>query len=331
MRGLLESLYLRLHNRVYARRLRTQKSYADKYVISIGNLSAGGTGKTPAAILLASHSPTPPLVVLRGYGGSLSRNGGLVSDGETIFCGPREAGDEAVLIARSAAVSVAVDRNRQRALDRWGGENRVILLDDAFQNPAVHRDCDLVLVDTSVPPEGLRLFPAGKFRDPIEALARADVLLLTRTDQSPYVEAWKSAAREFLPDARIFESAHKPVGIRPRLESKRVGAFCGIGNPAGFFSTVESMGLEIQARRAFGDHTFFTAADLEAMVRANVGSEALPWVTTEKDAVRIFADPALVRLLGGRLHVIEIRLEIRGGRESEFVKAVYGGRSRNRE
>lgn len=329
MRGLLESLYLIIHNRVYTRRLRSQKRYADKYVVSIGNLSAGGTGKTPAAILLASHAPSPPLVVLRGYGGTLSREGSLVSDGGTIFSGPREAGDEAVLIARSAPLSVAVDRNRQRAIDRWGRGHKVVLLDDAFQNPTVHRDCDLVLVDSSIAPDRLRVFPWGKFRDPVEALARADVLLLTRTDQSPHVDAWKKCAKEFLAEERIFESAHRPAGIRPPLASRGVGAFCGIGNPGGFFKTVESLGFEIKERRAFDDHAFFTESDLSRLLHSGVdGSDAgkpLPWVTTEKDAVRIFSDPTLVRLMHGHLHVIQIRLEILNGREDDFIRMVYSG------
>lgn len=260
----------------------------------------------------------------------MSTDGGLVSDGETIFCGPREAGDEAVLIARSAGIPVAVDRNRRRAVERWGGTARTVLLDDAFQNPTIYRDCDLVLVDTTIPPDALRLFPAGKFRDPVESLARADVLLLTRTDQSPHVGEWETCAKKFLPENRIFRSAHKPAGIRPRLASDQVGAFCGIGNPGGFFQTVESLGLAVRARRAFDDHAFFTQADLARLIRIEAGEEPLPWVTTEKDAVRIFSDPNLVRLMHGRLHVLEIRLEIRDGRESDFIRTVYGGPGPNR-
>ena len=315
-RRLLGKLYLSLHERTYRSRLARQRSFPGKYVVSIGNLSTGGTGKTPVAAYLARNSPKKTMICLRGYGGSASKRGVLVSDGSRLLSTPEEAGDEAMLLGRLPGVVVAAGRDRADLIERFGGDCEVVLLDDAFQNPSVARDYDLVLLDATVPPDDLRVLPEGRFREDLTALRRANSVLLTRTDQTKQTQTkeWFEWVRRSIPKARVFFSRHKFAGIFPKPEARLVGAFCGIGNPESFFRSVERAGYRIVRRHAFPDHRAWSARDLRLI------SSGLPLITSAKDAVRLPED----FLAEHRVHVLEIELELLGD-ERYFLEHVFGG------
>ena len=317
--GPLERLYLFLHRRRFAGRLRDQVRFEGQRVVSVGNLSAGGTGKTPATMLLARHA-VRPLVLLRGYRGSASKEGALVSDGGA---GPAldasRVGDEALLFAR-AGFPVAIGRDRAALIRRFAADRDLVLLDDAFQNPSVFHDHELVLLDARVSPDHMRLFPFGRFREPLSALERASTVLFTHCDRitEQEVRALQTRVETYVRPDAIFRSRHRALGLEPELpEGSAVGVFSGIGRADGFHQAVVALGYRIQAQRQFKDHHFFTQRELGDLFERN---PELPWVCTAKDFVRLKAGSYPPE----RLHVLEIELEILGDREDGFLERVLG-------
>ncbi|MEQ9366499.1 MAG: tetraacyldisaccharide 4'-kinase [Leptospirales bacterium] len=341
----LGTLYLWAHRRTYSRRLATQTVFEQLYVVSVGNLSAGGTGKTPVALALAGHlreRDVATLAVLRGYGGSASKSkarsgtdgGLLVSDGSRRLASVEAAGDEALLFARSSGLRVAVGRDRVSAILNFAGDARVVLLDDAFQNPLVGRDHELVLLDALVSVDRMRVFPGGRFRDPPEALSRADTILLTRVDLAPagQLAALERLVREVAPGVPVFRGRHKPaklaIGALEGSGESRVGAFCGLGNPAGFFASVAAAPNQFKpvVTRAFPDHHPYRLADIRGLFREadRSGHSDLPFVTSAKDFVRLEAVPDLPPEFRSRIHVLEIEFEVLEDRGAEFYERVLG-------
>ena len=317
--GPLERLYLFLHSRRFAGRLRDQVRFEDHRVVSVGNLSAGGTGKTPTAMLLARHA-TRPIVFLRGYRGSASKQGALVSDGrESPVLDAFQAGDEALLFAR-AGFPVAIGRDRAALIRRFGAGHNLVLLDDAFQNPSVYHDHELVLLDARVLPDQMRLFPCGRFRDPLSALERASTVLLTHCDRCTEDDrrAFENSMAAYIAPEAIFRSRHRALRLEPALAPRSpVGVFSGIGRADGFHQAVAAMGYQIEEQQQFKDHHFFTERELRALFDPRPD---LHWVCTAKDFVRLKPGSFPPE----RLHVLEIELEVLGGRESEFLDRVLG-------
>lgn len=280
-------------------------------VISIGNLTVGGTGKTPAAIAVAKllkDMGRNPAILSRGYGGTLQKRGGLVSDGNLVRLSPGEAGDEPCLMALALpSVPVAVGRNRAAngafCINKLGSD--VILLDDGFQHLTLYRDINIVLADAERPFGNGRTLPRGPLREPACEIERADALVLSRAlPYSPAPEIWPSGRP-------CFRACHRPTGFleheflnapgpvsetRPMLplsflKGKRVAAFSGIADNAGFFDTVAELGGKIVLRRGFDDHHPYTADELKGLFAdaRKLGADLV--VTTEKDAVRIAEIP----------------------------------------
>ena len=362
----LESLYLWAHRRTYRRRLARQTVFESLYVVSVGNLSAGGTGKTPVALALAKRlraGGVRTLAVLRGYGGSVSKKSGvgpaageisglLVSDGERLLADVAVAGDEALLFARAPGLRVAVGPDRAAAILQFAGDAQAVLLDDAFQNPLVGRDHELVLLDALVPLERMRVFPGGRFRDPPEALARADTILLTRVDLASPADlaALEGLIQQVAPDTPVFRGRHAPAPVvfesadaRQKTQGDRnstgnsrsvdrprrlIGAFCGLGNPKGFFQSLASPPNEFEAvfTRAFPDHHPYSSAEIRTLFRdaERAGYPDLPFVTSAKDHVRLAALTDLEAELLERIHVLEIEFEILEERGEEFFERVLG-------
>jgi tetraacyldisaccharide 4'-kinase len=294
---LLERLYLFLHRQIFAHRLRNSRCFPEHCIISIGNLSAGGTGKTPVTIDLACavlSEGKSVLVCLRGYRGR-SRSGALAADEKGLYLTPLQAGDEAVLIASrlleytehrpESCFRVVVGSNRAALIDRFGSGMDTVILDDAFQNPSVQRDLDIVLIDTMVPVEALKLLPCGRFREDLDALERAHVVFLTRTNLAPdSARQWKQKILDRYPELSVFSLGIRIAHIPEEAGNKwqQVAAFCGIGNPESFFRVLEDAGFTVVKRFIFRDHHHFSKKDL-AMLKGC----GLPLVTTEKDAARL--------------------------------------------
>jgi tetraacyldisaccharide 4'-kinase len=301
-------------------------------VVCVGNLSVGGTGKTPTVLALAGAAASAGLrasILLRGYGRE-GRGVRVVSDGRGVQLGWREAGDEAVLLAKSlGGVPVVVGENRiaagQLIVERF--DPQVIFLDDGFQHRRLHRDADLVLLD-STDPFGGGLLPRGRLREPISGLRRANAILLTRADQGGDPEGLRRRVAAVAPGCPVGRAVLRPLRLRDLtagshrpltdLRGRRVLAVSGIGNPESFHRTLRDAGAILGGSLTYPDHHAFTEADRRRMGDDARRSEASWVVTTEKDAVRMEG-----RLPEGHpVMALEVALEIVEG--AEALEAALG-------
>jgi tetraacyldisaccharide 4'-kinase len=283
-------------------------------VISIGNLTVGGTGKTPMTIYLAEllkQFGYQVAVISRGYKGEAERSGGIVSDGRQIFLGADQAGDEPFLVAtRLKNVPVVVGQNRYMAgllaLEKFHPD--VLLLDDAFQHLQLERDMDLVLLDGSHPFGNSHLLPRGTLREPVSSLSRGDAFVLTRSDFSSDVDrtVFEKKCGERIQNLPVFKSAHTPYVFktiicnqsarplrrsfsceRDGLKGHRVFAFSGIARNDDFKKTVERLKCDLAGFLGFPDHHPYSDEDFNTIVKASNDAEVDLIMTTEKDYVRI--------------------------------------------
>ncbi len=293
-RGALSTLLLPAAA-IYAAATRRRVSRAPDYrppvpVVCVGNIGAGGSGKTPVALSLVGRFAalgSRAHILSRGYKGRLA---GPVRVDPRIH-GVAEVGDEPLLMARRAPVWVARDRAAgARAAVEAGAE--VIVMDDGFQNPAVAKDLSLVVVDGGFGFGNRRVLPAGPLREPVEAgLARAGAAIVVGTDR---VGAAKrlSATR---PDLPVLSAQLVPTPEAEGLAGQRVVAIAGIGRPDKFFETVLSLGATVVEAIPFPDHHAYTVENI--MLASEIATErGAIVVTTEKDHVRLWPEAqALVR------------------------------------
>lgn len=245
-------------------------------VICVGNLVAGGTGKTPVALALAALLAGRRLAFLtRGYGG---RTAGPLQV-EAYRHRAEEVGDEPLLLARAAPTWVARDRAAgARAAVAAGAE--VIVMDDGFQNPSLVKDLSLLVVDGATGFGNGLMIPAGPLREPIaQGLARADAVIMIGDDETGISTAL--AAQLPVLAARLAPTSDAEV-----LAGKRVVAFAGIGRPAKFFATLEAMGCTLAARHPFADHHRYRVSEVMNLCAEAAALDATT-VTTEKDWVRL--------------------------------------------
>ena len=265
-------------------------------VISVGNLTTGGTGKTPFTEYLVRHflkAGKSVAVLSRGYRRA-SKGTLIVSDGKTLTADPAAAGDEPFQIAsKFPGIVVVVDESRARAAKLVEERFRtdMVILDDGFQHRKLERSADIVMVDGDSRLRAMPLLPAGRRREPMSSLRRADFLVFTGNPPGNPEEF--SGARLPYAVAHRRLSGFRRIGgpespERPELlRGKRVLAVCGIAVPAGFRETLEGAGAVVAGLIAYPDHHRYTAPDVEDILRRTEtpGVEAL--VTTEKDAVRL--------------------------------------------
>lgn len=266
-------------------------------VVSIGNLTAGGTGKTPAAALVASwflERGKRPALLSRGYGGKVVKEPRVVSDGTTIFLGADEAGDEPLLLARSLPGLVVVVGSDRVAAGRLALEKfspDLFILDDGFQHLRLQRDLDILLLDARRPFGNGCTFPGGLLREPLSAASRAGLLLATRSDGAvPPAVAAIAAGRAVIPSIHEL-TALLPLNGEKRSFAEMVGlkglAFAGIADPPSFFAALRAKGLGLAETISFPDHVRYGVEELEA-IRATARSvDADYLVCTEKDMVKL--------------------------------------------
>ena len=297
-------------------------------VISVGNIVAGGTGKTPAVIWIAKYLQNEGIqvgVLLRGYGREDRHSILIVSDGKQILTPLAESGDEADMIARKLpGVPVAVGGDRCTAgfevVQLWGHTEGVLILDDGFQQRQLARDLDILTIDSTQPFGTGKLLPAGTLREPKTALKRADVLLLTRTD----LAAESINFEQFDHGKQVFQTCHQPTKLYQLstgeewtldlLNGRTILAVCGIGNPEAFARTLRQFEPKAVELLAFPDHHPYSLADLnDISARArDIGVNIV--VTTEKDSQKLEAFVATTEFSlpqSVQFFVLEVELEIR--------------------
>jgi len=247
-------------------------------VISVGNLSMGGSGKTPLVLWLAERLEKP-VILMRGYGRNGSRPLRLAPGAMTSV---ESSGDEAQLYLRQkrAAVGIGAARWENGRVFEAQGQAGVFLLDDGFQHWALERNLDIVLLDANDPLEG-GVFPVGRLREPIEALSRAGAIVLTRAEPGRTYVGVLERIRSVNPTAPIFRARLRTC-LPERLPDGPLAAFCGIGRPLAFRRSLDDLGIKPARFRAFRDHHVFREPELRSL------SEGMSCVlTTEKDLVRI--------------------------------------------
>ena len=274
-------------------------------VISVGNLSVGGTGKTPLVILMAKTllaGGHRPCILTRGYRRRRGKRLIVLEPGTDRVADPRKIGDEPAALARALPnVPIIVSRDRFRA--GLIGEQRfqatVHLLDDGFQHLALYRDLDVVLLDVTRPPSDSALLPAGRWREPFSALRRAHWVILTRTELGD-AGRWQGPVQALHPGARIFRCHTKFAGLvdarnalsepHANLLGKKAAAFCGIGNPAAFFADLRRWGFWVVAESVFPDHHVYRRHELDSLLALarRAGAEAI--LTTQKDLMNLPPD-----------------------------------------
>jgi tetraacyldisaccharide 4'-kinase len=295
-------------------------------VISVGNLTTGGTGKTPMVLWIAERllvEGKSTGILTRGYRGGTGRSG---STSDEVRLLQARLGDR-------VAFGVGADRfaRGSELADRGVGS---FVLDDGFQHLQLARDVDIVLIDSTNPFGGGHLLPAGRLREPRSALARADVVVVTRSDHAPAIEAAIRHdsdapifyARTHLESVRSFRGEY-PGTEYAELHSRRLFAFSGIGNPAGFHGDLREWGFGVAGYKVFPDHHRYTAQDVKAIETEARAAGADVLLCTEKD---------IFNLSGVPLREIDLcycRISLHIAREREFwqcILAVAESRIRSR-
>ncbi|MEW6217926.1 MAG: tetraacyldisaccharide 4'-kinase [Thermodesulfobacteriota bacterium] len=275
-------------------------------VVSVGNLTLGGTGKTPLVVHLARLAQAHgrrPAVVSRGYRGTAAGPVTVVSRGGPPLIDAATAGDEPFLMARLLP-GVPVIISRRRALAGWHAVRELaadlVILDDGFQHLALARDLDIVLLAGETPFGNGRIFPGGLLREPASALARAQVLVLTGQGADRPAPDLAALLDRLAPGCPVFASHYQPKDLVDAGQERQslaavqglpAFAFSGIGNPDSFAATLRAAGVTVAGHRAFADHHAYSRADLERLTAAALRCGARWLVTTEKDLVRLGPRP----------------------------------------
>ena len=285
-------------------------------VVSIGNITVGGTGKTPMTLYVAElirRFGYKVAIVSRGYKGKAEKTGGIVYDGRTIYMEPDQAGDEPFMMAkrlRSVPIIVGKDRFKAGMLAVKEFNPDVVLLDDGFQHLRLYRDIDLVLLDFNSPFGNGNLLPRGILREPASSLSRADALILTRSDlvpgsikaklldrlmylsqkrsvyitfHAPYIYQVVKATRD-IEDIALSESQDWNSNM---IKGRKAFAFSGIARNEDFKHTVEGFGCDVSGFAGFPDHHTYSDEDINTILQSAKDAGADIICTTEKDYARM--------------------------------------------
>ena len=300
---------MRCRRWAYARRLLpSHKAPGSLPVISIGNITTGGSGKTPMVEWLCARlveSGHKPAVLIRGYKG----------DGRQ--------SDEAMLLQRTLGGGVPIVIGADRVASAKSCVNMnvdTLVMDDGFQHLRLRRNLDIVLID-AINPFGMgRCLPRGLLREDARALRCVHAIVITRSDavDQESLEALRRRLEHFSPETLICTAVHRPVGVSlagevktlQELKGKRLLAFCGLGNPQGFFHTLKDVGGDVVETISLSDHARYDPPLLEKLCSRARQANATAMITTAKDAVKI--DPSSLKL---PLIVLEIKMDVTTGRD----------------
>jgi tetraacyldisaccharide 4'-kinase len=290
-------------------------------VISVGNITVGGTGKTPCVIMLAQmlqENGFKPAILSRGYGGKSINPVNIVSDGQKILLDSKTAGDEPFLIAY-ALKGIPVITGAKRiitgkiAIDQFSAD--VLICDDAMQHRQIFRDINLVLLDSRSLSGENYMLPRGRLREPITELKRASAIVLTRADEARQTNGQieKLFPAKNMP---IFRSIHKLKDIVKGdysakksisdLQGKKVCAFCGIANPDSFRKTLSDARAQVLSFDIFPDHHHYSQDELEKIKAKFIDCRADFLISTQKDGARLQECPEFLTMI----YMLRIELEI---------------------
>jgi tetraacyldisaccharide 4'-kinase len=316
-----------LRARAYRKGILRQRRL-DGVVISVGNLTVGGTGKTPMVLWIAERLLSEGKrvgILTRGYRGKTDSVKRADEFGDAIAADDSTSDEVRLLASRlgeRVAFGVGADRfARGQQLAKQGVE--WFVLDDGFQHLRLARDVDIVLIDATNPFGGGQMLPAGRLREPRTALKRADIIVITRSERTPAIEAAVQRdsdapifyARTQLDAIRSISGGQMDGTVSP-AEAGPLFGFCGIGNPSAFVGDLREWGVQIAGHKFFRDHHRFTEQDDEQILKEaeSVGAQGL--ICTEKDLFNCHA------ICFGRLPVLFCAISLRIDREEEFWRAV---------
>lgn len=313
-----------LRNKFYDRGIFKTHSLGAK-TISIGNITTGGTGKTPLVAYVAeilADAGEKVCILTRGYGRASSGQV-LVSDGEQVLVDANTGGDEPVELARNLIGKAIVVADADRvAAAAWAKEKfgvTAFVLDDGFQHRRARRDLDIVCIDATNPFGGGRVLPAGSLREHLESLSRAHAIVLTRCELTDDLREVTSKIKTLNAETEVFRSSSvtyrlaelaKFLGVEkddepPLSQQSSALVFCGLGNPDTFYRSARRAGYNLTATETFRDHYFYTQADIDTLHRTAREQKIEMLLTTAKDAVKLsglnFSIPCFV---------MEIQIEI---------------------
>lgn len=340
--GFLYAAAMKARASLYQRGIfRTHK--IDAPVISVGNITTGGTGKTPLVEWIArelARQERRVCILTRGYGRANSSERVVVSDGREVFADARQGGDEPLLLAENlkGLAAVVADADRVSAA-RWAIKNlqtEVFVADDAFQHMRLARDLNIVTIDATNPWGNGHLLPAGMLREPRSALRRADctVIKLQMSVSLSQRAGLESEVKRLNGNRPVFYSLMgitgfiEPSGNREltcdQLKQMPVVAFCALGNPESFFKQLDRDQYLILATRSFPDHHYYTQLEIDALVKEASGLAAEALITTEKDAVKLralnFSLPCYIAKV--EFEILGERDEFQGLIEKSILKSV---------
>jgi tetraacyldisaccharide 4'-kinase len=303
--AILSFIYgLAVRFRLVAHRIGALKTRSlSAYILSIGNITVGGTGKTPFVAMLAEWADRRGFnaaILSRGYKGKWTSESIVVSDGREVLASVDEVGDEAVLLARKlSSIPVLASKKRhtagELAVRRFGSE--ILLLDDGYQHLSLYRDLNILLIDARRQFGNGFLLPRGPLREPLEQIRRADLIVITKCTTDCNGDRLEDLLRSNFPDKPVYRSGHFPDQIvfpvlgetytPDFMASKKLVVFAGLAHPADFLLTVESLGAHVVHFEAFPDHHLFAQQELGNLVSRKEALGADFLLTTEKDWVRI--------------------------------------------
>lgn len=285
-------------------------------VISVGNITMGGTGKTPMVAWIAKYLITRGkrvAVLSRGYGGSAKGAVRIVSDGSTVFLSPEEAGDEPYLLARKIpGLIVVIGADRHQAAQAVLNDLKpdVFILDDGFQHLRLRRDLNILLLDAGNPFGNGATLPAGLLREAPSAAHRADIVVYTRSGEdhrADHVPGKPCCRTQHRLCGLVPLSGGEPQDFASLQQKQRMMAFSGIANPEAFFNALEAEGAKLITTLTFPDHTPYEDEELAAICRLRDASRSAVLLTTEKDAVKLAAVAGKL----GSCYAVTLELEFR--------------------
>ncbi len=312
------SAAVRVRNFLYERGvLKSRRSQAA--VISIGNITAGGTGKTPLVIWL--------YYFLRGK----NINSAILTRGYKTGTSDIQTDEPALLAANCPDAKIIVNPDRlsgaKNAVNTFG--SKVLILDDGFQHRRLARNLDIVTIDATQPFGYGKILPAGLLREPMNCLRRADAVVITHCENiaDERIEKIESTIRKIKPDITISRSIHQPVVIQykdgneqpaEKLQNKKVYAFCGIANPQSFIRLIENLGAKPTGTKFFNDHHYYSRSDLDQICRTAESLSSEIVLTTEKDWTKIagFETPASLPLA-----YLKIQIQFTSGK-GQFIDLI---------